>query len=101
MTTAPDLRPPVQVALHINREMQPNQQKFSGLVSEDTFGNQLNNGEQNEHNSKHQDITDSEKKVILFLIHSPSIHLKKVGCKNIHVRNKLILLNGQEGERNN
>ena len=71
----------MQVAFQGDGAMHPNQQKISGLVSEDTFGSQLNNGGQNELNSKHDDITDSEKKVLHFLIHSPPIHLKKVGCK--------------------
>lgn len=63
MTTAPGLGPPIQVALQGDGAMQPNQQKISGLVSEDVFGNQLSNGEKNGLNLTHQDVTDSEKKV--------------------------------------
>lgn len=66
MTTAPGLGPPIQVALQGDGAMQPNQQKISGLVSEDVFGNQLSNGGKNGLNLTHQDVTDSEKKVLHF-----------------------------------
>lgn len=75
MTSVPGLRPPIQAAVQGDGAMQPNQQKLSGPVSEDPFGSILSNGEQNEINRKHQDITDSEKKVLQSLFDSFTTNL--------------------------